>query len=106
MSYEHVIWERDGGVGRITLNRPDSLNAWTGDFGRELKQVIEGDAAVPAVRTVLITGAGRGGGQRAGRGNRRVARVRLRPGAGRGVRLLRARVREHRPDAGRRVDPL
>ena len=41
MSYENVIWEQDGGVGRLTLNRPDSLNAWTADFGRELKQVIE-----------------------------------------------------------------
>jgi 2-(1,2-epoxy-1,2-dihydrophenyl)acetyl-CoA isomerase len=60
MSYEHVIWERDGGVGRLTLNRPDSLNAWTRDFGRELKQAIEGDAADPSVRAVLITGSGRG----------------------------------------------
>ena len=60
MSYEHVIWEQDGGVGRLTLNRPDSLNAWTADFGRELKQVIESDAADPSVRAVLITGAGRG----------------------------------------------
>ena len=60
MSYEHVIWEQDGGVGRITLNRPDSLNAWTHDFGRELKHVIERDAADPAVRAVLITGSGRG----------------------------------------------
>ena len=33
MTYEHVTWEQDGGVGRITLNRPDSLNAWTEDFG-------------------------------------------------------------------------
>jgi len=60
MSYEHVIWERDGGVGRITLNRPDSLNAWTPEFGRELRQVIEGDATDPSVRAVLLTGAGRG----------------------------------------------
>ena len=60
MSYEHVIWEQDGGVGRLTLNRPDTLNAWTADFGRELKQVIESDAADPSVRAVLITGAGRG----------------------------------------------
>jgi 2-(1,2-epoxy-1,2-dihydrophenyl)acetyl-CoA isomerase len=60
MSYEHVIWEQDGGVGRITLNRPDSLNAWTAGFGRDLKQAIVGDAADPAVRAVLITGAGRG----------------------------------------------
>jgi 1,4-dihydroxy-2-naphthoyl-CoA synthase len=53
MSYEHLIWERDGAVGRVTLNRPDSLNSWTGDFGRELKQVVEHDAADPDVRAVL-----------------------------------------------------
>src|ERR671917_6816 len=60
MSNEHVIWERDGGIGRVTLNRPDSLNAWTHAFGRELKRVIGRDAADPAVRAVLITGSGRG----------------------------------------------
>src|SRR5215203_2280867 len=60
MSYEHVVWEQGGGVGRVTLNRPDSLNAWTEDFGLELKQVITGDAADESVRAVLITGAGRG----------------------------------------------
>jgi 2-(1,2-epoxy-1,2-dihydrophenyl)acetyl-CoA isomerase len=60
MAYEHVVWEVDGGVGRITLNRPDSLNAWIEDFGRELKQIITSDAADESVRAVLITGAGRG----------------------------------------------
>jgi 2-(1,2-epoxy-1,2-dihydrophenyl)acetyl-CoA isomerase len=60
MSYEHVIWEQDGGVGRLTLNRPETLNAWHQEFGGELKQVIEGDAADPSVRAVLVTGAGRG----------------------------------------------
>ena len=60
MSYETVRWELSAGAGRITLNRPDSLNAWTAEFGRELKQVVTGDAADPAVRAVLVTGAGRG----------------------------------------------
>jgi 2-(1,2-epoxy-1,2-dihydrophenyl)acetyl-CoA isomerase len=60
MSYETVKWELSGGVGRITLDRPDSLNAWTAELGRELKQAVTGDAADPAVRAVLITGAGRG----------------------------------------------
>jgi 2-(1,2-epoxy-1,2-dihydrophenyl)acetyl-CoA isomerase len=60
MSYETVIWERSGGVGRITLNRPETLNAWTAEFGGELKQVVTGEAADPAVRAVLVTGAGRG----------------------------------------------
>jgi 2-(1,2-epoxy-1,2-dihydrophenyl)acetyl-CoA isomerase len=60
LSYETVIWEVDEGVGRLTLNRPDSLNAWTTHFGEELKQVLTADAADPAVRAVLVTGAGRG----------------------------------------------
>ena len=151
MSYENVIWEQDGGVGRLTLNRPDSLNAWTADFGRELKQVIESDAADPSVRAVLITGAGRGFSSGADlkegfdpaedgmpdvrkeldalyhpiiAGVRRLEKpvvaavngpavgigaslaLRLRPRAGGRVGLLRARLREHRPHARRRLDAV
>jgi 2-(1,2-epoxy-1,2-dihydrophenyl)acetyl-CoA isomerase len=60
MSYDTVTWERSGGVGRVTLNRPDSLNAWTAQLGRDLKQAITVDAADPSIRAVLVTGAGRG----------------------------------------------
>lgn len=60
MGYETVIWEQAGAVGRLTLNRPKTLNAWTAEFGRELKQVIEREAADDSVRAVLVTGAGRG----------------------------------------------
>jgi 2-(1,2-epoxy-1,2-dihydrophenyl)acetyl-CoA isomerase len=60
MSYEHLIWEQDGGTARITLNRPQTLNAWNPEFGHELKRAIEVDAADPSVRAVLVTGAGRG----------------------------------------------
>jgi 2-(1,2-epoxy-1,2-dihydrophenyl)acetyl-CoA isomerase len=60
LSYETVIWERAEGIGRLTLNRPDSLNAWTRELGEELKRVVTEDAADPAVRAVLVTGAGRG----------------------------------------------
>jgi 2-(1,2-epoxy-1,2-dihydrophenyl)acetyl-CoA isomerase len=60
VSYETIIWELSGGVGRLTLNRPESLNAWTTQFGRELKQVVEGEAARESVRAMLVTGAGRG----------------------------------------------
>jgi 2-(1,2-epoxy-1,2-dihydrophenyl)acetyl-CoA isomerase len=60
MAYETVKWEQSGGVGRLTLDRPDTLNAWTPEFGRELKQVMEGEAADAGVRAVLVTGAGRG----------------------------------------------
>ena len=60
MGYDTVMWEQSGGVGRLTLNRPETLNAWTTEFGRELKQVIEGEASDDSVRAVLVTGAGRG----------------------------------------------
>lgn len=60
MSYETLIWEQSGAVGRLTLNRPETLNAWTAEFGRELRQVIDGEAADESVRAMLITGAGRG----------------------------------------------
>ena len=60
MARETLIWERRGAVGRLTLNRPESLNAWTTQFGQELLEVISGEAADEAVRAVLITGAGRG----------------------------------------------
>ena len=60
MSYETIIWEPEGAVGRLTLNRPDTLNAWTAEFGTELLHVIEHEAAASQIRSVLITGAGRG----------------------------------------------
>jgi 2-(1,2-epoxy-1,2-dihydrophenyl)acetyl-CoA isomerase len=60
LSYETIIWEQSGGVGRLTLNRPETLNAWTAQFGYELRGVIEGEAADDSVRAVLVTGAGRG----------------------------------------------
>jgi 2-(1,2-epoxy-1,2-dihydrophenyl)acetyl-CoA isomerase len=60
VSYDTLIWEQSGAVGRLTLNRPETLNAWTAEFGRELKQVVEGEAADDSVRAMLVTGAGRG----------------------------------------------
>jgi 2-(1,2-epoxy-1,2-dihydrophenyl)acetyl-CoA isomerase len=60
LSYETIIWEESGPVGRLTLNRPETLNAWTADFGRELKEAVEGEAARESIRAVIVTGAGRG----------------------------------------------
>ena len=60
MTYETVIWEQSGAVGRLTLNRPETLNAWTRQFGEELLSVVQHEAAEDAIRAVLITGSGRG----------------------------------------------
>jgi 2-(1,2-epoxy-1,2-dihydrophenyl)acetyl-CoA isomerase len=55
-----VLWEARDGVGYVTLNRPETLNAWIPTFGGALKDIFEGPAAEPDVRAVLVTGAGRG----------------------------------------------
>jgi 2-(1,2-epoxy-1,2-dihydrophenyl)acetyl-CoA isomerase len=54
-----MLWEQDGGIGRVTLNRPDSLNAWNSEFGEELKEIVERASEDDSVRALLITGAGR-----------------------------------------------
>jgi 2-(1,2-epoxy-1,2-dihydrophenyl)acetyl-CoA isomerase len=50
---------REGAVQTITLNRPDKLNAFTRAVHDGLREALE-QAADPGVRTVVITGAGRG----------------------------------------------
>jgi len=60
MSYEHLIWEESDGLGRITLNRPDTLNALGLAVAAEVTQVLENEAAADAVRALVVTGAGRG----------------------------------------------
>jgi 2-(1,2-epoxy-1,2-dihydrophenyl)acetyl-CoA isomerase len=50
---------REGAVQTITLNRPDKLNAFTQTLHAELHTALE-QARDPAVRAVVITGAGRG----------------------------------------------
>ena len=54
-----ILQEVADGVGRITLNRPDRLNAFAGDMRERLAEAVEEFAGDTAVRVVVITGAGR-----------------------------------------------
>ena len=47
------------GIARVTLNRPERLNALDDALGRELAEVFERLANDPALRVVTLTGAGR-----------------------------------------------
>ena len=47
-------------VRRLTLNRPDQLNAMTAELCQALHQELDSVAAERACRAVIITGAGRG----------------------------------------------
>ncbi|MEX2253406.1 MAG: enoyl-CoA hydratase [Thermoleophilaceae bacterium] len=60
MSYETLLWEESDGLGRITLNRPDNLNALGLPVAAEITQVLEDEAAADGVRALIVTGAGRG----------------------------------------------
>ena len=61
MNFETIRYDNAGAVGRITLNRPDRLNALTYQMIEELHLVLRRIAAgKDAVRAVVITGAGRG----------------------------------------------
>ena len=48
------------GVTRITLNRPDKLNAMTTELVQQLHRALDDVAVDPSCRVVVLTGAGRG----------------------------------------------
>ena len=58
-SSETIELEVSGGAARVLLNRPDSLNSWNEQFGRDLLEVVQEVSGDDAVRAVMITGAGR-----------------------------------------------
>ena len=60
MTYEQIAVDRDGSVARITLNRPDRLNALTQVMSDELFDAFTAAREDDSVRAVLLTGAGRG----------------------------------------------
>lgn len=58
MSYENIITEtRDGGVGLITLNRPDALNALNNELMAELADALDGFEADEAIGAIVLTGS-------------------------------------------------
>jgi 2-(1,2-epoxy-1,2-dihydrophenyl)acetyl-CoA isomerase len=59
MEYETVQVRRRGGELRITLDRPEAMNAWNKQLGEDLSAAIEAAAADDEVRAVVVTGAGR-----------------------------------------------
>jgi 2-(1,2-epoxy-1,2-dihydrophenyl)acetyl-CoA isomerase len=60
-----VLFDVDGAVATVTLNRPAAMNSLTAAMKTSLLGILEQAAADAAVRAVIVTGAGRGfcGGQ-------------------------------------------
>jgi 2-(1,2-epoxy-1,2-dihydrophenyl)acetyl-CoA isomerase len=60
MGYAHILFEAQGGVARLTLNRPERLNAFNDAMHAELRDALAAVEADRTLRVLLLTGAGRG----------------------------------------------
>jgi enoyl-CoA hydratase/carnithine racemase len=60
MDFEQIQYAVDDHVLTITLNRPDRLNAFTAQMGREVIAAFDAADADDDVRAIIVTGAGRG----------------------------------------------
>lgn len=58
MTYEHILAETEDGVGIITLNRPEKLNAMNRRLSHELYTAVKAMEADPDIGCIVITGAG------------------------------------------------
>lgn len=59
MSYETIIFNIDGGVATIALNRPEALNAFIPRMGEEFADAMCRTRTDAAVRAVVVKGVGR-----------------------------------------------
>ncbi len=54
-----VLYEKDGRIGRITLNRPEAMNAIDDELPGLLQDAVEQANADPSVHVIILSGAGK-----------------------------------------------
>jgi 2-(1,2-epoxy-1,2-dihydrophenyl)acetyl-CoA isomerase len=59
MDFDTIRYEVDAGLCRLTLDRPDHMNAMTNQMVREAFDALTVAAADPSIRVLLLTGGGR-----------------------------------------------
>jgi 2-(1,2-epoxy-1,2-dihydrophenyl)acetyl-CoA isomerase len=57
MSYSTIDFKLEGGIARLTLNRPDRLNSFTVEMHEEVADAL---SSLEDSRVLVVTGAGRG----------------------------------------------
>ena len=57
MAYQTIDFKLEGGIARLTLNRPDRLNSFTVEMHEEVADAL---AKLDGARVLVLTGAGRG----------------------------------------------
>ena len=58
MAYENILFEKDGAVGSLTINRPKSLNALNPATLNEIAACLQDVRRDQSIHCLLITGAG------------------------------------------------
>ena len=59
MEFQCIIYEKEGNIAIIRLNRPHVLNAMNKQLWLDLQEALEGARVDPAIKVVIITGEGR-----------------------------------------------
>jgi len=59
MAYETILYEQEGAIATITLNRPEHLNTIVAAMPDELEQAVTEANRDPEVRAIILRGAGR-----------------------------------------------
>ena len=57
MAFETILFTNQGGIARLTLNRPDRLNSFTVRMHEEVADAL---SSLEGARVLVLTGAGRG----------------------------------------------
>ncbi|HYJ84162.1 MAG TPA: 2-(1,2-epoxy-1,2-dihydrophenyl)acetyl-CoA isomerase PaaG, partial [Allosphingosinicella sp.] len=57
MTYRTILFSNEGGIARLTLNRPERLNSFTVEMHEEVADAL---ARLDGARVLVLTGAGRG----------------------------------------------
>ncbi len=58
MEYENIITKKEDGIGWVTVNRPDKLNALNTSTIKELHGAFLSFKEEPEVKAIILTGSG------------------------------------------------
>ncbi len=59
MEFTNIAFTVEGGIARLTLNRPDKLNSFNGEMHAELRAALDRIQTDKSIRVLVLTGAGR-----------------------------------------------
>jgi 2-(1,2-epoxy-1,2-dihydrophenyl)acetyl-CoA isomerase len=60
MTYDNILFSTENGIARLTLNRPDRLNAFNDAMHADIRGALAQLKEDRSIRVLLLTGAGRG----------------------------------------------